>query len=130
MISFDPITEVGGVEGRARGYIKHLAASGHQIRTFDLSRHIHMKNIMLFGTTITFVSPSIRRIPVTLGLILKEILVTEPEGIFILSGTDTFIGIILLATVRVLRKKSGVFIYGKDVLSARSNALRNLALPV
>jgi len=128
MISFDPITEVGGVEGRARTYIRHLVASGHQIHTFDLSRSRRREEITLFGTRVTFLSPSIRQLPVALGSVLKDVILSKPDGIFILSGADTFVGIILLAFSRIFRKKTGVFIYGKDMLYARTHPARNLAL--
>ena len=124
VLSFDPVTAVGGVEGRARSYLKHLLELGHTVRLYDLSRPARKEAITIHEATITFLSPSPQHTFVTLGMIIRDIFSNRPDAIFILSGTGTSIGIATLVLARLLRIKSGVFIYGKDILTARMHLIQ------
>ena len=128
ILSLDPVTEVGGVEGRVRTYVKCLVKAGHQVYVYDVSRSAARMEESLLGAAVGFLSPAIGNIFSSLGIILRKIEKTSTDAVFVLSGTDAVIGLLLLAYARFRRIKSGAFLYGKDILSAKTSPPRFLML--
>ncbi len=119
IVTFDPPENVGGVEGRARAYTEELMKKGNSLE------------LISFGQTNTFISekyhgarlwryPSqTRLVPKTFRLAVREIASNRIETVFLLSGALTLFGILLLFCGRIIGLKTGIFLYGKDILESR-----------
>ncbi len=117
LITFDTPAHVGGIESRAVHYSKELRLMGHDVLLLILS-NLSAARISVSGAKVVILPSESQKVIMS---ILKAIRLTvsfRADSIFFLTGGTTLFGLLLiLLTSGCIR--SGIFIYGKDILSAK-----------
>ena len=121
MITFDPPENVGGVEGRARNYTAILARNGILIGVISFSPSYKFTKTSAYGAPLLRLPSSAKSLPFSFRVVLDEINANRIDCIFFLSGGTSLIGNVLLCYARMKRIATAVFLYGKDILSARAS---------
>jgi phosphatidylinositol alpha-1,6-mannosyltransferase len=119
MVTFDPPTGSGGIEGRTTAYTSGLLRSGIHVEVAAFSPGRGRSEEPYLGTRLVRLSSSIARLPWTLTTLLGMIRSSSLDSVFFLSGGSTPIGILTLSFSRLTGRRCGVFFYGKDILQAR-----------
>jgi phosphatidylinositol alpha-1,6-mannosyltransferase len=123
LVTFDPPSNIGGIEGRVEGYVKELSKRGGRAEVLALAPEYRSGVSTFFGTRIY-------ELPSRPSHALRSLLTTERiiasrrlDSVFLISGAITLYGNALLAASRLMRRKTAVLFYGKDVLQARRTLL-------
>ncbi len=119
LVTFDPPTSVGGIEGRVKGIIGGLGSSDkiviealYQLGGFGEST---------FTGVPYFTCPSgLRQLPRVLGVTESLLRRRSIDTVFLLSGGATAFGIALLVRCRLAGCPNAILFYGKDILEAKS----------
>lgn len=129
IVTFDFPPTVGGIETRIENYIQNLVKMKHSVRIITLSpmkNSAHVENYL--GATV-YRCPAFPRSLFKVFFATTKALKNYPiDALFILTGANTFIGLLFLFYGKVKRKKSGIFLYGKDILTSEGNPLQYLFL--
>jgi glycosyltransferase involved in cell wall biosynthesis len=128
IVTFDPTSGSGGVEGRTMAYTKSLLRRAVQVEVAALEKSRREYEEDYMGTRLFHVSSSIRRLPRTLGVLATVMAGSSVDSVFLLSGGSTPAGVLLLGYCFLTRKRSAVFYYGKDILQARRWPFNRVAL--
>jgi len=126
--TFDPPENVGGVEGRATAYTRGLLGGGHFVELIALAPRYDYSASKFQGATLHRYPSSSRRALRSFRAAVGEMSSNSIDSIFLLSGALTVFGLLTLFFARATGRKSLVFLYGKDILGARSNRLESLLL--
>jgi len=120
IITFDPPESVGGVEGRAIGYVRQLRRTGKvvEIASFAPSVKPFVEQFQGGGEIHRF-SSKISSVPRSLLAIIKMMHSKRIDTVFFLSGGVTLYGNLLLFFCKFTGVRSAIFTYGKDTLTAR-----------
>ncbi|MEM0117509.1 MAG: glycosyltransferase family 4 protein [Conexivisphaerales archaeon] len=119
IITFDPPQEVGGIENRARLYLRGLKKKGHNayLISFVSKRYQNPDRLQKGdGLTVSLHSLNFFLTLINLLSFLKRMKI---EAIFMLTGCLTLPGIYILAYAKFARIRTTALLYGKDILSAR-----------
>lgn len=128
IITFDPPENVGGVEGRAVAYTRHLMSTGNFVELVALAPRYDFSSENFQGTKLLRYPSSLTKVPMALAKTIREIERSGIDSLFFLSGGITLFGLLLLLHARMKRLRSVVFLYGKDILSARRSLMPRLLL--
>src|SRR6267378_3593627 len=123
IITFDPPENVGGVEGRAVYYTKQLTAMGHFVEVVAFAPGYHFTSEEFNGATLHRLPSSVEELGSTFRFVLTTISRRSIDYVFLLSGTLSAVGVLLLGYARLANLKALPFFYGKDVLSASGTPL-------
>ena len=124
IVTFDPPENVGGIEGRAVGYTSELLRLGHYVELVALSPGYRSTRETFSGATLLKFPSSYRSLGRSIRDTWEEMSHESIDSIFLLSGTLTIYGAVLLVLARLSGKRAAVFLYGKDILESRKNPLQ------
>ncbi len=128
IVTFDPPENVGGVEGRAAAYTRGLANGNHFVELIALAPHYDYSQTMFQGAVLHRYPSSSRRAFRSFRAAVGEMSSNSIDSVFLLSGALTVFGLLTLVFARVTGRRSLVFLYGKDILGARSSRLERVLL--
>jgi phosphatidylinositol alpha-1,6-mannosyltransferase len=121
LVTFDPPTNVGGIEGRVEGYVKELSKRGGRADVIALAPEFRSGTHTFWGARLYELSSrpaqALRSLVATERILVNRNL----SSVFLISGAITLYGNALLAESRLMRRKTAVLFYGKDILQARGN---------
>ncbi|HXW37465.1 MAG TPA: glycosyltransferase family 4 protein [Nitrososphaerales archaeon] len=128
LVTFDPPENVGGVEGRANGYVKELRRRGHFVVLEGLAPGYSLE-LDPSGDEVAVRQPSdAKSFPNVLRNTIRLCDEKSIDSVFMLSGALTLFGIAMLTYCKATRRRSTVLFYGKDILQARRTNLGKLLL--
>jgi phosphatidyl-myo-inositol dimannoside synthase len=119
IVTFDPPENIGGIEGRVIGLLRELPACDVQVEVAALGTHYSAFRGQLLGAPYIRASSRPRDVLISLTKIRREIVARQIDAVFLLSGATTLLGNLILLEAWVLRTKSAVLFYGRDVLQAK-----------
>jgi phosphatidylinositol alpha-1,6-mannosyltransferase len=119
IVTFDPPSGSGGVEGRSMAYTGRLLTRGFHVEVAAISPKGARSREPYIGTRLSRFPSSPIQGPRTLGGIVKMLNDSHLDSVFVLTGGATIIGLFLLAYAKVSRRRSVVFFYGRDLLQAK-----------
>ena len=128
LVTFDPVTGSGGIEGRTNAYTEGLEKRSIHVEVAAVSRNGSFGSEAFHGTTLHRLSCSWSGSFRTFSTLAKIILGSGVDTVFFLSGGATTIGLMVIGFTRVTGRKCGVFFYGRDVLQARKRLTRRFIL--
>ena len=123
IITYDPPENVGGVEGRAVYYTKQLTAMGHFVEVVAFAPNYHFTSEEFNGATLHRLPSSVDEVRSTFRFVLATISRQSIDFVFLLSGTLSVLGVMVLAYARLANLKTLPFFYGKDILSVSGKPL-------
>lgn len=130
IVSFDPPENVGGVEGRASAYTKELTEMGNFIELIVLAPNYDFSTTDFHGVPLKRYPSSFTKVASSFRAAVREMNRKSIDSIFLLSGALTLFGNLLLLQAKLCHRRTLVFLYGKDLLSSRSNPFRQLMVLV
>ena len=123
LVTFDPPGNIGGIEGRVEGYVKELSKRGGRAEVLALAPEYKSGVSTFCGARLYELSSrptqALRSILATERILMNRKL----DSVFLVSGAITLYGNALLAESRLMRRKTAVLFYGRDVLQARRSLL-------
>lgn len=122
IVTFDPPQNVGGIEGRVVHYTSELSSRGHLVEVVSFSGSGTGESETFHGGTLRRFSTSLMALPHTLSAVIRISASKSIQSVFLVSGGLTLAGVSILAVSRLMRLRSAVFFYGKDILSAKRTA--------
>lgn len=128
IVTFDPPHNVGGVEGRAVGYVRQLLKTHNFVEIASFSPNSKPSVGSFLGAKIHRFPSNISFLPSTLASVVSILRSERIDTVFFLSGGVTVYGNLLLLYCRLLGIRTAIFLYGKDILQARKSSLRQLLL--
>jgi glycosyltransferase involved in cell wall biosynthesis len=129
IITFDPPENIGGVEGRVRGYVQELTKEGHFVEIEALAPGYEFARESFNGAALHKSPSRISALPQAFRYTERIMMDDSIDSVFLLSGGITLLGNLLLLYCRLTGRRSAILFYGKDVLQARRSLLgRSLAL--
>lgn len=130
IITFDFPPTIGGVETRARNYIKNLVEMGHSVEAVALTIKNRGKTSShhQYGATIYRCPTSPLYLFRTFFSTLKAIGNSPIDVVHLLTGADSLIGLLFLLYGKLNDLKTGIFLYGKEILSSKNNLSRRIIL--
>jgi phosphatidylinositol alpha-1,6-mannosyltransferase len=137
-VTFDFPPTIGGIQTRGKYYVKELTKMGHKVIVFHMlktyfenfDRHkccIVQKN---FGAIVYRLPASVKDIFPAFYSALQFIKKTRIDVVHILSGAYTPIGLLFLLYGKIKKKKTGISLYGKDILSSKHNPIDKILLRI
>ena len=127
-MTFDPPENVGGVEGRAIAYTEELLKKGNFVQLISFSRKNKFSSENFHGAKLRRYPSETKSVPKTFRRTANEIASSGIESVFLLSGALTLFGILLLLYGRLVGLKTGIFLYGKDILETSTKPFDRIAL--
>ena len=128
MVTFDPPSGSGGIEGRAVAYTKALRLRSVYVEVAALAPGNQELRVPYHGTRLTRLSASIGRLPRTIGALTGTLSQSSIDTVLLLSGGSTPIGTLLIGYCLLTRRRGAALFYGRDVLQARHNPINRIAL--
>ena len=128
LVTFDPPENVGGIEGRVEGYAKELPKRGVQVGILSLARDYDRDEGRFHGVPIHRTSSRPGRVLGSSSTFIRMAAAGRYDTVFLLSGATTLMGNAFLLCSRLIRVRSGVLFYGKDILQARKGVMGRLLL--
>jgi phosphatidyl-myo-inositol dimannoside synthase len=124
IITYDPPEKVGGIEARALGYSRHLSGLGVFVEVVALSPDYRFSQDRTEGFVIRRYPSGVREIPKVFRAIIRDVSADSIDSIFLLSGGLTLLGQLVLVYARLVRVRTAILFYGKDILSTGSSLSR------
>ncbi len=128
LVTFDPPSNIGGIEGRVEGYVKELSKRGGRTEILALAPEYKSGISAFWGARLYELSSRPTQA-------LRSLLATERilgnrklDSVFLISGAITLYGNLLLAESRLMRRKTAVLFYGRDILQARRSLLGRIMM--
>lgn len=118
-VTFDPSEGQGGIEGRAMAYTAGMLRRGIHVEVAALSPGQKTAAERYQGTRLVRLSSSLLRLPWTLRSLVRLMIQSSLDSVFMLSGGATGAGVIVLCFTRLTGRRSGVLFYGRDILQSR-----------
>lgn len=128
VVTFDPPSTVGGLEARAIGYTRTLTSMGHFVELLALGPYPNFSTERFYGANLYRCPASVRTIRGVLALALERLKRSSIDSLFVLSGATTLLGVFLLLYAKLTGIRSAIFLYGKDILTAKSSPIHLLNL--
>ena len=129
IVTFDFPPALGGVETRVKNYIQNMVRLNHQVLVVALtSRGGRVYVERYLGVSVYRCPSSPRFIFKVLLTIMREISDYHADVMFILTGACSLIGLIFSLYGKLKGMKTGIFLYGLDILSAKANPIKSLTL--
>jgi phosphatidyl-myo-inositol dimannoside synthase len=128
ILTFDPPTGSGGIEGRTMAYTKGLLERSIYVEVASLSPRLKESEELYQGTRLIRASSSISKLPKTFSTLVKRMSRSSLDTVFILSGGSTPMGVLVLCFCRLTGRKTAVFFYGRDILQSARNVVGRVFL--
>jgi phosphatidyl-myo-inositol dimannoside synthase len=128
IVTFDPPTGPGGIEGRTVAYTRKLQDYGLHVEVAAISPGAAHSAEPYMGTQLVRFSSSPVQSSKTVSGLVKMLNRSTLDSVFVLTGGTTIIGLLLLAYSRVSGRRSAVFFYGKDLLQSRRRVVTRLSV--
>ncbi len=128
IVTFDPPENVGGVEGRAAAYTEELIKKGNAVELASFSSKSSFNYANFHGARLWRYPSQTKFVPKSFRRTANEITSAGIDSIFLLSGALTLFGILLLLYARLTGRKTGIFLYGKDILETKRRPFERVAL--
>ena len=128
MVTFDPPENVGGVEGRATAYTRGLIKQNNFVEVVALAPRYDYSEADFLGATMQRYPSSSRRALKSFRAAVGQMRSNSIDSLFLLSGALTIFGLLTLLFARITRRRSLIFLYGKDILGARGSRLESVLL--
>jgi glycosyltransferase involved in cell wall biosynthesis len=128
IVTFDPPTGSGGIEGRTAVYTHIFNLRRLHVEVAAVGSHERGSKEPYQGTRLVRLSSSPAHTAGTLFVLVRMMASSAVDTVFFLSGGSTLIGILTLGFCRLSRRTAGVFFYGKDVLQLRKRPGGSLVL--
>jgi phosphatidylinositol alpha-1,6-mannosyltransferase len=129
IVTFDPPQNIGGVEGRVRGYVHELTKNGTFVEIEALAPDYEFTRESFEGVTLHKYPSRVSALPRAFRHTERVMINDSIDSVFLLSGGITLLGNLLLFYCRLTGRRSAMLLYGKDILQARRSMLaRSLAL--
>jgi phosphatidylinositol alpha-1,6-mannosyltransferase len=129
IVTFDFPPTVGGIETRVKNYIQNLLRMNQKVRVVALTQRkdpVYVENYN--GATVYRCRSSPKGI-FKVFFIIKQAVKDYPiDALLILTGANSLIGLLFLLYGKAKRTKTGIFLYGKDILMSKNNPLQFLLL--
>jgi len=128
IVTFDPPTGPGGIEGRTNAYAGCLVRRGIHV---EVAAILNVKNSSAEpyqGTRLIRLPSSLAYLPRTVSSLIRTISSSALDDVFFLSGGATATGVLVIGFSRLTGRKCGVFFYGRDILQARNRPGRGIFL--
>ena len=119
ILTFDPPENIGGIENRGSQYTRELTRDGHIVTMMSLYSGKSFGHKRLNGADLLEGSSSMASLPASC---LRAVAILERgriDGLMVLSGSQSALGVFLLAYARLTRRTSMAFYYGRDLLYAK-----------
>ena len=128
LVTFDPPGNIGGIEGRVEGYVKELSKRGGRAEVLALAPEYKSGISTFWGARLYELSS--RPAQALRSLLATERILTNRklDSVFLISGAITLYGNALLAESRLMRRKTAVLFYGRDILQARRGILGRMMM--
>jgi phosphatidyl-myo-inositol dimannoside synthase len=123
IITFDPPQNIGGVEGRVKGYVQELTAKGNLVEIEAFAPGYRFTVEGFNGSRLHKCPSSSRRLIQSFRYTVRLITGRSIDSVFLLSGGITVFGNATLLFCRLFGKRTAILLYGKDVLQARKRRL-------
>ncbi|MDA4126129.1 MAG: glycosyltransferase [Thaumarchaeota archaeon] len=128
LVTFDPPENIGGIEGRSRHYAVELRRRGHFVETASLSPgYLQVKRVE-GDPSIVRLNSSTARLPSSLYTSISMVIKDSLSALLLVSGSITLYGLALSAYCRASGRRVVVFLYGRDVLQARTKMAEKILL--
>ncbi|UCH37122.1 MAG: glycosyltransferase family 4 protein [Candidatus Bathyarchaeota archaeon] len=127
IVTFDFPPNIGGVETRITNYIINLQQYGHHVTIVHPSTKDNISIEKYLGAVV-YHCPKSPVLAVQTFLRLTHKIPHKIDALFILTGACSLIGILFLIWGKVKRIRTGIFLYGLDILNARENPIRSSLL--
>jgi len=128
IITFDFPPKVGGIQTRAKNYIKNLTERQYKIITVALSPRKDIRVHSYEGTTVYRCPASPKLVFQTFFTIVNVIERNSIDAIHVLTGANTLIGLFSLIYGKIKKIRTGIFLYGKEILISKSSPLQRIIL--
>lgn len=128
IVTFDPPHNIGGIEGRARGYITELKKSGDTVVLLALFPNSGYSAGSYHGAPLYSCPSRFSEIPRSIGFVDQIVRRHSVDAVFFLSGGATAFGVSFLALSRLTGRRTAILFYGKDVLQARKLPQKRMLL--
>jgi phosphatidylinositol alpha-1,6-mannosyltransferase len=128
LVTFDPPGNIGGIEGRVEGYVKELSRRGGRVEVLALAPEYRSGVRALWGARLHELSS--KPVQALCSLIATERILANGklDSVFLISGAITLYGNALLAESKLMRRRTAVLFYGKDVLQASRGLLGRIMI--
>jgi glycosyltransferase involved in cell wall biosynthesis len=128
IVTFDPPQNIGGVEGRARGYVQELMKSGDFVEIEAFAPGYKFTRESFHGALLHKCPSDAKALLPSLRYTFDLVAERSFDSVFLLSGGITLLGNALLLYCRITRKRTAILLYGKDILQARKNRMGTFLL--
>lgn len=128
IVTFDPPENIGGVEGRAAAYTEELLKKGNFVELIAFSEKNKYSTEDFHGAKLKRYPSKTKSVPESFRRTAKEITSCRIESVFLLSGALTLLGLLLLLYGRLVGLKTGIFLYGKDILETSAKPFDKIAI--
>jgi glycosyltransferase involved in cell wall biosynthesis len=129
IVTFDPPQNIGGIEGRARGYVRELTKNGTFVEIEAVAPSYEFSRESFEGVTLHKCPSRMKALPRAFRYTERLIVHDSIDSVFLLSGGITLLGNLVLFCCRLTGRRSAMVLYGKDILQARRSIVaRSLAL--
>lgn len=130
VITFEFPPKIGGIETRTKNYIQNMVKMKCDVRVVLLTsgngKPISLEN--RFGATIYHCPSSPLLIFKSFISVIKSIRQHPIEVTHVLTGANTVIGLLFILYGKFKKIKTGIFLYGKDILTSQNDPIRLLLL--
>lgn len=123
MVTFDPPQNIGGIEGRVRGYVSELRKAGDTVVILALLPNSKYTAGSYHGAPLYTCPSGVSEAPRSVRFAQRVMLLHSIDSVFFLSGGATVFGSSLLVSCRLAGRRTAILCYGKDILEARQNPL-------
>jgi phosphatidylinositol alpha-1,6-mannosyltransferase len=128
LVTFDPPSNIGGIEGRVEGYVKELSKRGGRAEVLALAPDYKSGISTFWGARLYELSSRPTQVLRSL-LATERILVNRKlDSVFLISGAITLYGNALLAESRLMHRRTAILFYGRDILQARQGLLGRMMM--
>jgi glycosyltransferase involved in cell wall biosynthesis len=129
ILTFDPPSNVGGIEGRAVHYTRELLEMGVYVEVAAFSPAFGESSETFENTWLHKLSSDPLKLTRNLRYLAKLMSRKRIDSVFVLSGALTLLGFSLLGYCRFAGVRTLVFFYGKDILTAKGRGSSLLLVP-
>jgi phosphatidylinositol alpha-1,6-mannosyltransferase len=128
MVTFDPPTGSGGIEGRTTAYTAGLVRRSIHVKVAAIGPRGIGAEEPYQGAGLVRLSSSVAHVPRTFSILVRMMNSSAIDTVFFLSGGSTPIGLLTLGFSRLTGRRMGIFFYGRDVLQIRKRTAGSITL--
>jgi len=119
ILTFDPPENIGGIENRGSQYVRELTKDGHSVTMMSLYPGKSYGYSHIDGAQLVEASSSLAMLPSNCLRAITMLECGDIDALMVLSGSQSALGVLLLAYARLTHRPSMAFYYGRDLLYSR-----------